>query len=376
MRKIVLLCVFLFIYTFTFGRIYGFDRYVSGEYFDTYFIECDDINIDLQDFTTQCDLFYIPPIEGNDSPCGSQNIGNNQWRQFYKDVRVVPKEDLYLDSFTFITHDNWQSFGFTFSLEGTTIYCDKFLLDNYNYRDYFKMDCYAAISSSAGVTMRFQGKTPTIQGVISSPHITLTNGNNTPIEIGECGFLHTDTLTLIQSSQNPVLIDGHVIVGRLDTDANLTLQWDDAVVTIGELPVGVKIFGGDNTTINLCKNPSTGADNLGYFTGTVMFNTEPTTGWVTTPSAEGDINLNDNSGDYWMWFHKNSTATEIGIYDDFNSCMEEFISIEQFISPSSESPVKSQKNVVKSNVSVQGITPIGQKFNTKGKCPVFYFQKD
>lgn len=377
MRKIVLICVFLFIYALAFGGIYGFDRYVSDQYFDTYFIECDDINIDLQDFTTQCDLFYITPIEGNDSPCGSQNIGNNQWRQFYKDVRVVPKEDLYLDSFTFITHDNWQSFSFTFSLEGTTIYCDEFLLDNYNYRDYFKMDCYAAISSSTGVTMRFQGKTPTIQGVISSPHITLTNGNNTSIEIGECGFLHTDTLTLIQSSQNPVLIDGHIIAGRLDTDANLTLQWDDAVVTIGELPDGVKIFGGDNTTLNLCKNPSTGTDNLGYFTGTIMFNTDPQTGWATTPTDEGDINLNDNSGDYWAWFHKNSTATEIGIYDDFNSCMEEFISIEQFISPSSEFRVKSQKNAVKSNVSGHTstpITPLGQKLKKNCGIPVLYLK--
>jgi hypothetical protein len=108
-----------------------------------------------------------------------------------------------------------------------------------------------------------------------------------------------------------------------------------------------------------------------------MFNTDPQTGWAATPSGEGDINLNDNSGDYWAWFHKNSTATEIGIYDDFNSCMEEFISIEQFISPSSESPVKSQKNAAKSNVSGHTstpITPLGQKLKKNCGIPVLYLK--
>lgn len=232
------------------------------------------------------------------------------------------------------------------------------------------MDCDAVISSSKSIEMNYQGKTPVFMGVMSSPHIIISNGNNTSIEVGDCGFLSTDTLTLIQSPQNPVLIDGHVIASLIESPANISLQWDDAIVTVGELPAGVKIYGGDNTTVNLCKNPTQGANNIGYFTGTVMYNTDPQTGWTTTPSDEGDINLNDNSGDYWVWFHKNSAATEIGIYDDFNACMEEFISIEQFISPSTSSLVRSQKNVVKSNVSSHTstpITPLGQKLSSGGK---------
>ena len=50
--------------------------------------------------------------------------------------------------------------------------------------------------------------------------------------------------------------------------------------------------------------------------------------------------------------------------------MEEFISIEQFISPSMSSLVRSQKNVVKSNVSSHTstpITPLGQKLSSGGK---------
>ena len=374
MKRLIIIILLVLICVVALAEVYSFDRYVSGEYFDTYVIDCEDINIDLQDFTSQCDLFYIEPVEGLNYPCGSQNVGNNQWKQYYHEVTVVPTSDIMVNKFNFNTRDNWQSFNFIFSLEGTTIYCEEFILENCNYRDYFKMDCDAVISSSKSIEMNYQGKTPVFMGVMSSPHIIISNGNNTSIEVGDCGFLSTDTLTLVQSPQNPVLIDGHVIASLIESSASISLQWDDAVVTVGELPAGVKIYGGDNTTVNLCKNPTQGVNNMGYFTGTVMYNTDPQTGWVTTPSGEGDINLNDNSGDYWTWFHKNSAAMEIGIYDDFNACMEEFISIEQFISPSTSSLVRSQKNVVKSNVSSHTstpITPLGQKLKKNCDVPVF-----
>lgn len=377
MKRLIAIILLVLICVVALAGTYSFDRYVSGEYFDTYVIDCEDINIDLQDFTSQCDLFYIEPVDGLNYPCGSQNVGNDQWKQFYHEVTVVPTSDIVVNKFNFNTRDNWQSFNFIFSLEGTTIYCEEFILENRNYRDYFKMDCDAVISSSKSVEMNYQGKTPVFEGVMSSPHIIISNGNNTSIGVGTCGFLSTDTLTLIQSPQNPVLIDGHVIASLIESPANISLQWDDAIVTVGELPAGVKIYGGDNTTLNLCKNPTRGADNIGYFTGTVMFNTNPQTGWDTTPSDEGDINLNDNSGDYWTWFHKNRVATEIGIYDDFNACMEEFISIEQFISPSTSSLVRSQKNEVKSNVSSHTsntITPLGQKLKKNCGVPVLYLK--
>ena len=377
MKRLIIIILLVLICVVALAEVYSFDRYVSGEYFDTYVIDCEDINIDLQDFTSQCDLFYIEPVEGLNYPCGSQNVGNNQWKQYYHEVTVVPTSDIMVNKFNFNTNDNWQSFNFIFSLEGTTIYCEEFILENCNYRDYFKMDCDAVISSSKSIEMNYQGKTPVFMGVMSSPHIIISNGNNTSIEVGDCGFLSTDTLTLIQSPQNPVLINGHVIASLIESSASISLQWDDAVVTVGELPAGVKIYGGDNTTLNLCKNPTQGANNIGYFTGTVMYNTDLQTGWVTTPSGEGDINLNDNSGDYWTWFHKNSASTEIGIYDDFNACMEEFISIEQFISPSTSSLVRSQKNVVKSNVSSHTstpITPLGQKLKKNCDVPVLYLK--
>lgn len=76
-------------------------------------------------------------------------------------------------------------------------------------------------------------------------------------------------------------------------------------------------------------------------------------------------------------FHKNRAATEIGIYDDFNTHMGEFISIEQFISPSTRSLVKSQKNAVKLNVSSHtsnAITPLGQKLKKNCGIPVLYLK--
>ena len=76
-------------------------------------------------------------------------------------------------------------------------------------------------------------------------------------------------------------------------------------------------------------------------------------------------------------FHKNRVATEIEIYDNFNVCMEESISLEQFISPSTRSLVKSQKNAVKLNVSGHTsnvITPLDQKLKKNCGVPVLYLK--
>ena len=69
-------------------------------------------------------------------------------------------------------------------------------------------------------------------------------------------------------------------------------------------------------------------------------------------------------------FHKNRVATEIGIYDDFNVCMEESISIEQFISPSTRSLVRLNVSSHTSNV----ITPLGQKLKKNCGISVLYLK--
>lgn len=328
MNRLLLILLFLPLSLFS-QTCYEFERFVDGNYFDTYEICSDNIYIDLQDFTSDADLFYIEPVSGFNGTTGSQNIGNNQWRQFYRNVTVVPVSDISLNSFIFNTNDNWQSFEFTFSLENTVFEADTFILNNSGWRNYFSIDCNSSFITKTAEFI-FVGQPPAFKGNIVSEHITIKDGNNTSISFDECCFLKSDTLTLIQSAQNNVKIDGHLIVETLEAEANLELRYDDAVVTIGEMPDNVKIFGSDYTTVNLCKNKSAGADNIGYFSGTIMYNSGEN-GWTTSPSEEGDINYNDNSGSYWTWKNGNKVPEEIPAYDSYDHCIDEYINIVQCI---------------------------------------------
>lgn len=372
MKKIILsLILFLLIPFSIFGEVYEFDRYVSGEYFDTYSIDDADLVIDLQDFTTYCDLFYISPIDGYDFKTASQNTGDNHWSSFYKEVTVVPKNDMFLNRFYFNTHDNWQSFNFLFELRDTKLVCEEFLLYNYNYRDYFKMNCESVLDSK-NIVMYYQGETPAIDGTINTEHMYIHNGNNTQIRFSECSLIKADTLILEQSRQNNVVINGHLIVEHLESEANIGLYYDDATITIGEVPSNLKIFGGETTTINLCLNPSESADNLGYFKGMILFNTDPETGWFEkSPSMEGDVNYNDNSSDYWVWKNSNIVPEELPVYDDYQSCIVEYINITQGIVESDEIDIKP---IVKTKSS-QEYNILGQKLNSvnDSKIMIEYF---
>ena len=59
MKRLIIIILLVLICVVVLAEVYSFDRYVSGEYFDTYVVDCEDINIDLQDFTSQCDLYTI-----------------------------------------------------------------------------------------------------------------------------------------------------------------------------------------------------------------------------------------------------------------------------------------------------------------------------
>lgn len=341
---------------------YEFDRFVDGNYFDTYELCKDDIYIDLQDFTSDCSLFYISPVSGVNGATGSQNTGNNQWRQFYRNVTVVPVGDITLNSFVFNTHDNWQSFNFTFSLEGTLMNVGHYELNNQNYRNYFAMDCESALNVTTAEFV-YQGQPPAFNGTINAEHITIKDGNNTSIEFSECCLLKADTLTLVQSAQNNVKIDGHIIAERIESDASLQLRYDDAVVTIGDVLDNIKIFGNENTTVNLCLNKSAGADKFGYFKGTVMFNSGER-GWSTSPSEEGDINYNDNSSDYWTWKNSGKTPEEIAAYQNYDECIAEFINIIQCIQEKGQIIEETSNTEMKQNLDFYDV--IGRA-NNKGR---------
>lgn len=338
MNKNVAVIIFLvltfFIIKITKGQEYiEFERYVSGEYFDTFSLCPDsdgDILIDLQDVNGDgTDLFYIPQEPGDWSkPVGSQKLNSGNWANFYKNVTIYPTTPIFCRNFTINCRDNWQNFGFILNLEDTEVQCDTFVITNPNYRDYVSMGCNAVLVSKY-IEMNYIGQPPAVNGTIVSEKFIITDGNNTSTTFGECCLLKTDTLVVNQSGQNSIKIDGHIIAEVVQSQADLVLEYNESTITVGELPSNVKIIGGDNTTVNLCVNPSTGADNLGYFTGTIMYAKE---NWQDTdPQSEGDVNFCDYSSGYWIWKNKNRTPEIIAAYSTQDACFSEFIDLYLFI---------------------------------------------
>ena len=310
-----------------------FERYVSGEYFDTFSLCPDsdgDVLIDLQDVKGDgSDLFYIPQEPGDWSkPVGSQKLNSGNWANFYRNVTVYPNNPIFCRNFELNSRDNYQSFGFVLDLSEASVQCESFSIINPNYRDYIKLDCNTVILSS-NIDIKYAGQPTEINGTIVSEHFEITDGNSTSTRFGECCLLKTDTLVVNQSGQNSIKVDGHIIAEVVQSTADIVLEYNESVITVGELPSNVKIIGGDNTTVNLCLNPSLGSDNLGYFTGTIMYSKES---WPDLdPELEGDVNYNNNSSQYWMWKNKNKEPEIIAAYSTSDNCFLEFIDIHLFI---------------------------------------------
>lgn len=330
---IFLILTFFIVKIFNGQECFEVERFVSGVYFDTFSL-CSDANgnifIDLQDVNGDgSDLFYIPQQNGDWSkPIGNQKTNSGNWKNFYREVTIYPAEPIQCRNFELNCRDNYQSLAFTFNLSDEMIECEKLSVLNPNYRDYFILECESVLKAKE-IVFSYKGQPLVIKGTIVSEKVSITDGNSTSTRFGDCCLLKTDTLVVNQSKQNSIKVDGHIIAEVVQSTADILLEYNESTITVGELPSNVKIIGNDNTTVNLCKNPTSSADNLGYFTGTIMYAKSEWNDF--DPAQEGDVNYNNNSSDYWVWKNKNKNPELIAAYTSSESCMMELIDLYLFI---------------------------------------------
>lgn len=330
-------------------KCYDIDRYISGIYYDTYSLCTDeDGNIDI-DLSTcigdGTDIAYIPydatwaSEHGDTISYSSQQKEDANSSSFYTYITLDPQEDIVCENFTFVgTVKGGQSFDIQF-INDVTIDCDVFDLNTTQAKNYFITSCDSKILASTSASLIHAYKPIEVKGYIISPTVYMSDGNNTSIVIDDCAYVKATDLTLVQSSQNNVLIEGHIVAENINAGANMQLIYNgtednDAIVTIGALSSDVIVICAENTTVNLCMNPNLGsADKIGYFNGTVIYNMNAEYGWPTdNPSDEGDINYNDNSSTYWTYYNNvddimGSSAWSnlelIAGYASYSDCIDE-----------------------------------------------------
>ena len=333
-------------------KCYNVDRYIDNEFYDTYQLCTDEngnISIDLND--TIDDLVYISKSDFNLVKGRNPNntISFNNGRIVYcNNVRFEFNNDIVCEDFIFngshVADNQYVNFDFVFNAK---LACETMRVtqNEDQKRNYFRYTCSSEINAKKSIYVdSYNYDAMIVYGKMQSENITIKNGNNTRIKVHDCALVRANKLTLIQSGQNNVLIEGHVIADNVEAGAKLQLVYDGtnsnkAIVTIGELSSNADIVCGANTVVNLCKNPvQNNADDIGFFNGTVIYNKD-IDGWQgsVTPLNEGDINEGDktdtHSSNYWTYYNdggnpryntKNfADLVLIAGYKNYDDCMNE-----------------------------------------------------
>lgn len=313
---------------------------VDGSYYKTAQLCTDNegnINIDLSNVNG---FWYIPTSECPSSNTMSVKRAENDWITVCKDVKIHFDNDIVCNNFSFVNNINYDAPHFVFEKKVT---CENMELtvNQSQSIDYIEFDCSSVIYANTSFKYVHCMRPISIKGSIISPDVYLSDGNSTSIQIDECAYIHTDLLTLVQSAQNNVIINGHVIAETIKSDANIVLSYNGditkpAVVTVGSVASNILLVCGKYTTVNLCLNPSGSADKIGYFVGDVLYNYSAGNGWSSnTPAEEGDINYSSFFGfdDDWRYSNWRSTwgisaddlrdVNQIRAYSSYDNCMNE-----------------------------------------------------
>ena len=322
---------------------------VDGSFYKTHSLCTDnDGNISI-DMSNGDGFWWIPSDDDDDAntpPISNNTLmvqkNNGDWRSVCRNVTIEFDNDIICKDFTFINNINSDT-QVSFALK-STITCDKMNLtvNNNQQKDYVVFDCASTIYASTSFRYVHDCKPIEIKGKIISPDVYLSDGNSTSINIDECAYIHTDVLTLKQSAQNNVIINGHVIAETIISDANIVLNYNGditnpAVITVGSVASNILLVCGKYTTVNLCLNPSMGtSDKLGYFLGDVLYNYSAVNGWSSLePTAEGDVNYSSFFGfdDTWRYNNWRSDwgiaaedlrdVNQIRSYSSYENCMNE-----------------------------------------------------
>lgn len=166
-------------------------------------------------------------------------------------------------------------------------------------------DCNGVYSAE---NMTLRGKIPEIKGVFNIEKVfkTESNGQGQDITIGNCAILRAYEGVFQHSGGSMKLyIDGELTVEIL-IEGNMIHVRSGGLLIVGEMDdPSLKIISYPGSILTLCRNPTTGIDNLGFCAGTVYYNYGDYAsqhGWGSSnPEEEGDINefgRSPHSSDY------------------------------------------------------------------------------
>lgn len=336
-------------YVKDYPKCYNIDRLISGIYYDTYSLCTDDygnINIDLNNGDNE--LTYIKYDESFCDTCKTGKIQreNGNYEEIYSYVSLYPSEDIICNDFIFNGHVKGDQHVYPLFVNTKQIVCDSLYVNTTQAQNYFITECNSVIRANKSITLKHSSEPIEVKGYLISPNIFLSDGNSTSITIDECAFIKTELLELVQSHENSVVVNGHIISDEISSTANIILTYNGdptnpAIITIGEIASNITVVCGKNTTVNLCKNPNLGdPDKIGLFLGYVLYNKNSDNGWNNIkPSEEGDINYSTLTGFDDSWLNSNWKGIwetnygiskddilytkEIAAYEDYDKCIEE-----------------------------------------------------
>ncbi|MCQ2607849.1 MAG: hypothetical protein MJ197_04085 [Bacteroidales bacterium] len=228
---------------------------------------------------------------------------------------------------------------------------------------YLGLSCGSVINASESIKFYVNQPYFKASGVMVANDITIhnTDGYNYSgnLMIESCADIKATEALNVSGNVNQIKLYGHIIAGSLNSEKNIIVSDDNqentsGTLTIGDLENNVKILVDENSTLNLCFNPTVssreiidedkpwiahvdGADALGGVNGYVLYLANTETGYSAdgkwTPVKEQDLNAPSSvDGNAWMW--QNYTAKEIPAYKTKEECLSETRTI--FLSISSE----------------------------------------
>lgn len=221
-----------------------------------------------------------------------------------------------------------------------------------NTTPYFETECTSSISANT-MNIGYTYKIADFKGIWLTATMNITNGQGQDITFADCALVKASEISINSNISNGIVIEGHVIADAIKSTRDIYLKYNGTAAEYATLTLGsvsgyhtwenVKILAEEYTSVNLCSNPTIGdgtienegqwnecpkgADKIGYFKGTVLYNYGDG-GWDVLngefdPVKEWDINPHTTDGRYIGY----KTTDLIAAYASYSDCINEIPNI-------------------------------------------------
>lgn len=152
-------------------------------------------------------------------------------------------------------------------------------------------DC-AGIWQATNFTTNYRNATPDLKGsfvIENNFYVDIAQGQD--LKITECTELFANNANInVTGGEMKLYIDGHVVAETFIMNNNVIVQ-KGAIMTIGEEQIAKSFIAETGSILNLCYNPTTGADKIGTCNECTVFYNYGEGGWEngSDPIAEGDV---------------------------------------------------------------------------------------